>query len=68
MLRPALRFLAIAILVLIPGIVLVIVGTDGWLGLGAALILLSSVPGSLAFGLLVSGSVARWAARHKLFA
>ena len=68
MVRPALRLFAVATLILIPGIVLVIVGTNGWLGLGVALILLSSVPGGLAFGLLVSGSVARWAARHRLFA
>jgi hypothetical protein len=68
MLGPALRFLALALLVLIPGIVLVIVGSDGLLGLGIALILLASIPGSVALGLLVSSSVARWAARHKLFA
>jgi hypothetical protein len=68
MIRPALRFLALAVLVLIPGIVLVIVGSGGLLGLGVALILLSSIPGSFGLGLLVSSSVARWAARHKLFA
>lgn len=68
MIRPALRFLVLALLLLIPGIVLVIVGHDGLLGLGIALIFLSSLPGSVTFGLLVSSSVARWAARHKLFA
>ena len=68
MLRPALRFLALALILLIPGIVLVIVGHDGLLGLGIALILLSSLPGTVAVGLLASSSVARWAARHRLFA
>jgi hypothetical protein len=68
MIRPAMRFLAIALVLLIPGIVLVIVGHHGWLGLGIALILFSSLPGSVFVGLLVSSSVARWAARHKLFA
>jgi hypothetical protein len=68
MVRPALRFLGLAIIVLIPGIVLVIVGHDGLLGLGIALIFLSSLPGAVACALLVSSTVARWAARHKLFA
>jgi hypothetical protein len=68
MTRPAVPFLAIALVVVIPGIVLVVVGHDGLLGLGIALILLASVPAAAGFGLLLSGSVARWAARHKLFA
>jgi len=68
MIRPALRFLAIALVVLVPGIVLAIVGSGGLLGLGVALILLSTIPGSFGLALIVSSSVARWAARHKLFA
>jgi hypothetical protein len=68
MVRPALRFLALAIVLLVPGIVLVVVGADGVLALGAVLIFLSMLPGSVAVGLLVSSSVARWAARHRLFA
>ncbi len=65
---PALRFLVVALVLLIPGIVLVIVGNDGLLGLGIALILLSSCPGAIGLGLLFSASLARWVARHKLFA
>jgi hypothetical protein len=68
MTRPAVRFLAIALVVVVPGIVLVVVGHDGLLGLGIALILLASLPAAAGFGLLLSASVARWAARHKLFA
>jgi hypothetical protein len=68
MLRPALRFLAVALLFLIPGIVVVVVTSGPWIALGALLILLSALPGTVAVGLLVSASVVRWAARHKLFA
>jgi hypothetical protein len=68
MLRPALRFLALAVVLLVPGIILVVVGSTVLLGFGIALILLSSLPGSVGVGLLLSSSVARWAARHRLFA
>ena len=68
MIRPALRFLAVSLIPLIAGVVLVVVGHDGLLGLGIALILLASAPLAIAFGLLFSSSVARWAARHRLFA
>jgi hypothetical protein len=68
MFRPALRFFAISLIPMIPGIVLVVIGHDGLLGLGIALIFLSSCPLAVALGLLFSGSIARWAARHKLFA
>ena len=68
MVKPALRFLVLALLLLIPGIVLVIVGHHLLLGIGIALILLSSLPGSVTLALLGSSSVARWAARHRLFA
>jgi uncharacterized membrane protein YdjX (TVP38/TMEM64 family) len=66
--RPALRFMFISLLVMIPGIVLIVVGHDGLLGLGIALIFIASCPLAVAIGLLVSGSIARWAARYKLFA
>jgi hypothetical protein len=68
MVRPGLRFLALGLLLLVPGIVLVILGHNLALGIGILLILLSSLPGSVGVGLLTSASVARWAARHKLFA
>lgn len=68
MIRPALRFLAISLIPMIPGIVLIAIGHDGLLGLGIALIFLASCPVAIALGLLFSASIARWAARHKLFA
>lgn len=68
MLRPAPKFLLIGLLVAIPGIVLVVVGHHWLLALGILLILLGSGPVGIGLGLVFSGSVARWAARHKLFA
>lgn len=68
MVRPALRFLAIAFVLLVPGVLLVVLGSDVLLAFGILLILLSTIPGTVAVGLLVSSSVARWAARHRLFA
>src|SRR5947209_19742043 len=68
MVRPALRFLLISLIPLIPGIVLIVIGHDGLLGLGIALIFLASGPIAIACGLLFSASIARWAARHKPFA
>lgn len=68
MMRPALRFFAISLIPMIPGIVLIAIGHDGLLGLGIALILIASCPVAVGLGLLFSGSIARWAARHKLFA
>jgi hypothetical protein len=35
---------------------------------GILALLLAAVPGTIGFGLLTGGAVARWAARHKLFA
>jgi len=68
MIRPALRFLAISLIPMIPGIVLIAIGHDGLLGLGIALIFIASCPVAIGIGLLCSASIARWAARHKLFA
>jgi hypothetical protein len=62
------RFLLIGALVAIPGIVLVAIG-HGWsIGVGAAVLLIASIPAFVGLGLLVSAAVSRWAARHKLFA
>ena len=66
--HPARRFLLLACLVAIPGIVLVAIDNSWSLPFGIALLLLASLPGAVAIGLLFSSSVARWAARHKLFA
>ena len=68
MIGPAIRFLAIAAGMAIAGIVLILIG-HGWsVGVGVAVLLLACVPGTIGFGLFTGGAVARWAARHKLFA
>jgi hypothetical protein len=68
MIGPAIRLVAIAAVMAIAGIVLILIG-HGWsVGLGIAVLLLASVPGTIGFGLFTGGAIARWAARHKLFA
>lgn len=68
MIGPAIRLVAIAAVMAIAGIVLILIG-HGWsVGLGIAVLLLASVPGTVGFGLFTGGGIARWAARHKLFA
>jgi hypothetical protein len=68
MIGPAIRFIAIASVLAVAGIVLIVIG-HGWsVGVGIAVLLLAGVPGTIGFGLLTGGGVARWAARHKLFA
>lgn len=68
MIGPAIRFIAIAAVMAIAGIVLILIG-HGWsVGVGIAVLLLACVPGTVGIGLLTGGGVARWAARHKLFA
>ena len=68
MIGPAIRLLAITAVMAIAGIVLILIG-HGWsVGLGIAVLLLACVPGTIGFGLFTGGAVARWAARHKLFA
>ena len=68
---PAIRFIAIGATLAIVGIVLIVIGVSGhgWaIGFGIAALLLGSVPGMIGVGLLTGGVVARWAARHNLFA
>jgi hypothetical protein len=68
MVRPALRFLGVAVILAVPGVILVVLG-HGWsTGVGVALLLVASAPTVVACALLVSASVARWAARRKPFA
>jgi hypothetical protein len=66
MIGPAIRFVAIAVTMAVVGIVLIVFGWS--LAIGIALLLLASVPGAVGFGLFTGGSIARWAARHRLFA
>jgi hypothetical protein len=68
MIAPAVRFIAIAAVMAVVGVILILIG-HGWsIGVGIAVLLLAGVPGIIGFGLLSGGAVARWAARHKLFA
>jgi hypothetical protein len=62
------RFLLVALVIAIPGIVLVSIGHGWGTGFGIALFALASVPAVIGIALLVSGAVSRWAARHKMFA
>jgi hypothetical protein len=68
MIAPAMRFIAIGALLAAAGIALILIGRGWSIGVGIALILLGSVPATIGFGLLTGGAIARWAARHKLFA
>jgi hypothetical protein len=63
--RPALRFLLAALIIAIPGVIVLLIGP---LGIGAAILLLACLPAMVGIALLVSSGFARWAARHKLFA
>ena len=61
-------FLLIAVVVAIPGVVLVVIDSGWSLGVGVAILLIASIPGVIGLGLVVSALVARWSARRKLFA
>ncbi len=63
--RPAMRFLGIALVLAVIGVIVIVVGP---LGVGAVFLLLACIPASIGVALLVSSGFARWAARHKLFA
>jgi hypothetical protein len=63
--RSAWPFIGIALVFIIPGIVLIVTGT---IGFGAAAVLIGSIPGTVGVGLLISGIVSRWSARHRSFA
>jgi hypothetical protein len=68
MMGPAIRFIGIGVVLAIVGIVLIVIG-HGWsIAFGILALLLAGVPGTVGIGLLTGGAVARWAARHKLFA
>ena len=64
----AARFLGIALLFAIPGIVLVSIDATWSLAFGAAALLIASIPAVVGVSLLVSGAVSRWSARHRSFA
>ena len=61
------RFVLLAVLIAIPGIVLVAIGN--WaLGFGLAVLGIAAIPAAIGIGLVLSGVVARWSARRKSFA
>jgi hypothetical protein len=63
--RSGSRFLLLGIPIAIVGIVLIVVGVTG---LGIAILLIGGIPGTVGVALILSSAVARWSARHKLFA
>ncbi len=62
------QFLGIAVLFLVPGIVLITIGTTWSVAFGAAAVLIGTIPGAVGVGLIVSSVVSRWSARHRSFA
>jgi hypothetical protein len=68
MIGPAIRFIAIGVVLAVVGIVLILIGHGWGVAFGILALLLGGIPGTIGFGLLTGGAVARWAARHKLFA
>jgi len=61
-------FLALCLIIGIPGIALIVFGHSWVFALGLALAAIALVPGIVAAGLLLSGAVAHWAARRRPFA
>jgi uncharacterized membrane protein len=64
----AARFLLLGIILVVPGIVMIILGSGWVFALGLALLALGLVPGAVAIALLLAGVVARWTARERPFA
>jgi hypothetical protein len=62
------RFLALSAILIVPGILMIILGSGWVFALGLVLIALGLVPGAVATGLVSTGVVARWTARHRPFA
>lgn len=61
-------FLLLAMLIAIPGVLLVVLGGTGASGVGIVVLALASAPAIVGVGLVISSAVARWSARHNLFA
>lgn len=64
----AVWFLLVALVPLVPGIVLLVIGTTWSIAFGVLGVVLACLPGSVGVGLLASSVVSRWAARHRSFA
>jgi hypothetical protein len=63
--RPAWLFLALAVVVAIPGIVLIALGGAWARPIGIAVAAMACVPALIAFGLALGGLAAWWVARGK---
>ncbi len=61
------RFLLIGVVLLIPGVLLFVLGHGALAALGIVLVALGAIPTIVAVGLLLTASVAGWAARRKPF-
>ncbi|MGH2874437.1 MAG: hypothetical protein ACRDL5_18510 [Solirubrobacteraceae bacterium] len=66
--RSGARFSGIATLIAIPGVLLVVRGAGTAWVVGIVILVLASLPAIVGVGLLGSSAVARWSARHRLFA
>jgi hypothetical protein len=66
--RPAWWFVLIAIVIEVPGILLLVLGHTWVIALGITLIALGSIPATVGVGLLISAAVTWWAARRRPFA
>lgn len=66
--RSGRSFLALAVIVGVPGVVLIIFGHAWVFAVGLALLAVALSPMIVATGLLLSSAVAHWAARHRPFA
>jgi hypothetical protein len=62
------RFVVLGLILAVPGVWLLVLGAGWVFALGLALIALALVPAVVAVACLLSGVVARWAARHRPFA
>lgn len=65
--RPGWRFLLVAALIAVAGIVLVAF-TERWQTIGVILLALAGPPGVVGLGLLLSSLITRWSARHRSYA
>jgi hypothetical protein len=66
--RPAWMFLALAVVVAIPGVVLILAGNSWVRAIGIAVTAMACVPALVGIGLALGSLVAWWVAREKPFA
>lgn len=65
---PGTRFLLLAVIVAVAGIVMVVLGHSWVWAIGIGLLAISAPLLTVGVGALLAAGVARWAARHKSFA